>query len=42
MQSPKKELAELANGAIGIIEVNDDYTLKKRNEAIDCFKYGHR
>ncbi|MGY3314148.1 levansucrase [Peribacillus simplex] len=29
MQSPKKELAELANGAIGIIEVNDDYTLKK-------------
>ncbi|AKO90847.1 glycoside hydrolase family 68 protein [Priestia filamentosa] len=29
LQSPKKEYAELANGAIGIIEINDDYTLKK-------------
>lgn len=29
LQSPKKELAELANGALGIIEINDDYTLKK-------------
>ena len=28
LQSPKKDLAELANGAIGIIEINDDYTLK--------------
>ncbi|SDC35253.1 levansucrase [Terribacillus halophilus] len=25
----KKETAELANGAIGIVEINDDYTLKK-------------
>lgn len=30
MQSPRKELAELANGAMGIIEINDDYTLKKK------------
>ncbi|MDF2505024.1 glycoside hydrolase family 68 protein [Clostridium sp.] len=29
LQSPKKGLAELANGALGIIELNDDYTLKK-------------
>lgn len=29
LQSPKKDLAELANGAIGIIEINDDYTMKK-------------
>lgn len=29
LQSPKKDYAELANGAIGIIELNDDYTLKK-------------
>lgn len=28
LQSPKKDLAEKANGAIGIIEINDDYTLK--------------
>ncbi|BCG59772.1 glycoside hydrolase family 68 protein [Paenibacillus sp. URB8-2] len=26
--SPKKSLATLANGALGIIELNDDYTLK--------------
>ncbi|AHV97942.1 glycoside hydrolase family 68 protein [Paenibacillus sabinae] len=26
--SPKKQLAELANGSLGIIELNDDYTLK--------------
>ncbi|AIQ13023.1 glycoside hydrolase family 68 protein [Paenibacillus durus] len=26
--SPKKSLASLANGALGIIELNDDYTLK--------------
>ncbi|MBD1383134.1 glycoside hydrolase family 68 protein [Metabacillus arenae] len=29
LQSPQKEKAELANGAIGIVELNDDYTLKK-------------
>ncbi|MFP3125830.1 glycoside hydrolase family 68 protein [Ectobacillus funiculus] len=29
LQSPKKSSAELANGALGIIELNDDYTLKK-------------
>ncbi|WP_173917567.1 glycoside hydrolase family 68 protein [Halobacillus sp. Marseille-Q1614] len=29
LESPKREFAELANGAIGIIEINDDYTLKK-------------
>ncbi|MBP3040943.1 glycoside hydrolase family 68 protein [Bacillaceae bacterium Marseille-Q3522] len=29
LQSPKKHDAELANGALGIIELNDDYTLKK-------------
>lgn len=28
LQSSKKGLAELANGTIGIIEINDDYTLK--------------
>ncbi|WP_100405264.1 glycoside hydrolase family 68 protein [Bacillus solitudinis] len=28
LQSPKKDLAALANGALGIIEINDDYTLK--------------
>ncbi|SDZ68471.1 levansucrase [Evansella caseinilytica] len=28
LNSPKKELATLANGALGIIEINDDYTLK--------------
>ncbi|WP_221568875.1 glycoside hydrolase family 68 protein [Alkalihalobacillus sp. TS-13] len=28
LESPKREFAELANGAIGIIEINDDYTLK--------------
>lgn len=28
LQSPKKKYAELANGAIGIVEINDDYTLK--------------
>jgi levansucrase len=28
LQSPKKDVATLANGAIGIIELNDDYTLK--------------
>lgn len=29
LQSPKKNLATLANGALGIIEINDDYTIKK-------------
>ncbi|MED2944956.1 glycoside hydrolase family 68 protein [Bacillus swezeyi] len=29
LKSSKKELATLANGAIGIIEINDDYTLNK-------------
>ncbi|WP_342048190.1 glycoside hydrolase family 68 protein [Bacillus sp. OTU530] len=29
LQSPKKSSAEFANGALGIIELNDDYTLKK-------------
>ncbi|WP_113928747.1 glycoside hydrolase family 68 protein [Bacillus sp. P14.5] len=29
IKSGKKEVAELANGAIGIIEINDDYTIKK-------------
>ncbi|WP_223066560.1 glycoside hydrolase family 68 protein [Paenibacillus caui] len=29
LQSPSKELAKLANGALGIIELNDDYTFKK-------------
>ncbi|MCB2295250.1 glycoside hydrolase family 68 protein [Clostridium algoriphilum] len=29
LQSPKKDYASVANGALGIIEINDDYTLKK-------------
>ncbi|MGG1246513.1 levansucrase [Bacillus spizizenii] len=29
LQSDKKRTAELANGALGIIELNDDYTMKK-------------
>ncbi|MNK25958.1 Levansucrase precursor [compost metagenome] len=29
LSSPKKSLATLANGSLGIIELNDDYTLKK-------------
>ena len=29
LQSPKKHDASLANGALGIIELSDDYTLKK-------------
>ncbi|MFX3619322.1 MAG: glycoside hydrolase family 68 protein [Sporolactobacillus sp.] len=29
LNSPKKNLATLANGALGIIELNNDYTLKK-------------
>lgn len=29
LQSPKKNAAALANGALGIIELNNDYTLKK-------------
>lgn len=29
LQSPKKDLATFANGALGIIELNNDYTLKK-------------
>ncbi|WHZ58112.1 glycoside hydrolase family 68 protein [Metabacillus hrfriensis] len=29
LNSDKKGLAEVANGAMGIIEINDDYTLKK-------------
>ncbi|MGP7819192.1 glycoside hydrolase family 68 protein [Niallia sp. 01092] len=29
MQNPKKKDAEIANGALGIIELNDDYTMKK-------------
>ncbi|MFH4377147.1 glycoside hydrolase family 68 protein, partial [Acinetobacter baumannii] len=29
LQSDKKRTAELANGARGMIELNDDYTLKK-------------
>ncbi|MEY8000502.1 glycoside hydrolase family 68 protein [Clostridium sp. Mt-5] len=29
LQSPKKQLASLANGALGIVELNDDYTVKK-------------
>ncbi|MDQ6422859.1 glycoside hydrolase family 68 protein [Paenibacillus sp. LHD-117] len=29
LQSPAKPYAEIANGAIGIIELNDDYTFKK-------------
>lgn len=29
LSSPKKSLATLANGALGIIELNDDYSLKK-------------
>ncbi|AJY77394.1 levansucrase [Paenibacillus beijingensis] len=29
MQSPKKDAARIANGALGIIELNNDYTLKK-------------
>ncbi|WP_101845631.1 glycoside hydrolase family 68 protein [Halobacillus sp. Marseille-P3879] len=29
LESDQKDLAELANGAIGIIEINDDYTLKE-------------
>ncbi|QGQ44168.1 glycoside hydrolase family 68 protein [Metabacillus sediminilitoris] len=28
LQSPKKDLAQISNGALGIIEINDDYTLK--------------
>lgn len=29
LNSPKKDLAEISNGALGIIEINDDYSLKK-------------
>jgi levansucrase len=29
LQGPKKRDAEMANGALGIIELNDDYSLKK-------------
>ena len=29
LQSPSKPYAEIANGALGIIELNDDYTFKK-------------
>lgn len=29
LQSPQKDLAKLANGSLGIIELNNDYTLKK-------------
>ncbi|MDN3956283.1 glycoside hydrolase family 68 protein [Sporolactobacillus laevolacticus] len=29
LSSPKKDLASLANGSLGIIELNNDYTLKK-------------
>lgn len=29
LHSPKKKGAELANGALGIVELNNDYTLKK-------------
>ncbi|MBC2579433.1 glycoside hydrolase family 68 protein [Clostridium sp. DJ247] len=29
LQSPNKPYAKIANGALGIIELNDDYTLKK-------------
>lgn len=29
LQSPNKKSIEIANGALGIIELNDDYTLKK-------------
>lgn len=29
LKSPKRRLAAAANGALGIIELNDDYTLKK-------------
>uniref|UniRef100_UPI0030C875E1 glycoside hydrolase family 68 protein n=1 Tax=Enterococcus faecium TaxID=1352 RepID=UPI0030C875E1 len=29
LQSPKKDLAEISNGALGIIEINDDFTFKK-------------
>lgn len=29
LQSPKKDLAQISNGALGIIEINDDYTLKR-------------
>lgn len=29
LQSPQKALAKLANGSLGIIELNNDYTLKK-------------
>ncbi|OAS87824.1 MULTISPECIES: glycoside hydrolase family 68 protein [Metabacillus] len=29
LQSSKKDLAQISNGALGIIEINDDYTLKR-------------
>ncbi|MBD1382399.1 glycoside hydrolase family 68 protein [Metabacillus arenae] len=29
LQSPKKDLAQKSNGALGIIEINDDYSLKR-------------
>ncbi|MED4224573.1 glycoside hydrolase family 68 protein [Neobacillus cucumis] len=28
LESPKKQIASLANGALGIVELNDDYTVK--------------
>lgn len=28
LQSPNRKYMEIANGALGIIELNDDYTLK--------------
>ncbi|QGH33158.1 glycoside hydrolase family 68 protein [Gracilibacillus salitolerans] len=34
LNSPKKEYAELANGAIGIVEITDDYELKKVMEPL--------
>lgn len=29
LKSPQRDFAEFANGAVGIIEINDDYTLKE-------------
>ncbi|GGF27029.1 levansucrase [Halobacillus andaensis] len=34
LESPQRDFAELANGAIGIIEINDDYTLKEVKEPL--------
>ena len=42
LEGSNKEKASLANGALGIIELNDDYTLEKSNEAAYYIKHSYR